>query len=143
MEKQALLEKLNGLKKGTLIETLGIEFTDVGAGYLSGRMPVDHRTKQPFGILHGGASLALAETLGSAATMVSVDMEANIVVGLEVKGNHLKQASEGYVYGKATPVHLGKMIQLWNVDISDEEGDVIASCRVTNIILEKKQDEKN
>lgn len=132
-----VLAVLNKYIPNTLMEVLGIVFTDVGEDYLCGCMPVDNRTMQPFGILHGGASLALAETLGSAASAMNIDQNKQTVVGLEIKANHVKTVNKGYVYGKATPVHLGRRTQLWNIDITNDNGELISTCRITNMIIDK------
>lgn len=135
------IDELNLLTKGTMMEALGIIFTYADINCVCGEMPVDNRTKQPFGIVHGGAFMALAETLGSAATMIATDMTTFNVVGLEMKGNYLKSVGSGKVHGKATPVHKGKLTQLWNVDMTDDAGNLVATCRITNIILEKKSND--
>jgi 1,4-dihydroxy-2-naphthoyl-CoA hydrolase len=138
LTEQEKLLKINQLIKGTLMETLGIQFTEIKEKYISGTMPVDHRTIQPAGVVHGGAYMALAETLGSAASMLSVDPQLYRVLGLEMKGNYLRTVSSGKVHGKATPVHKGKTTQLWNIDMWDDEGNLLATCRITNIIMKKE-----
>lgn len=138
LTEQEKLVKINQLIKGTLMETLGIQFTEIKENCVGGTMPVDKRTIQPAGVVHGGAYMALAETLGSAATMLSVDQELYKVLGLEMKGNYLRTVSSGKVHGKATPVHKGKTTQLWNVDMWDDEGNLLATCRITNIILKRE-----
>jgi 1,4-dihydroxy-2-naphthoyl-CoA hydrolase len=136
-EKEKLL-KINHLIKGTLMETLGIQFTEITETSICGTMPIDHRTIQPAGVVHGGAYMALAETLGSAGSMLSIDPKLFNVLGLEMKGNYLRTAKSGKVHGKATPVHAGKTTQLWNVDMWDDDGNLLATCRITNIILKKE-----
>lgn len=132
------LQELNKLTQGTLMESLGIVFTYADENCVCGEMPADNRTKQPFGIVHGGAYMALAETLGSAGAMLGIDINRYTVVGLEMKGNYLKSVESGKIIGKATPVHKGKITQLWNIDMTDNNGNLVATCRITNIILEKK-----
>jgi 1,4-dihydroxy-2-naphthoyl-CoA hydrolase len=102
-------------------------------------MPVDHRTKQPFGLLHGGASVVLAETLGSFAASISVDMEKYQCVGLEINANHIRSVKEGYVYGKATPLHVGRQTQVWEIRITNEAGQLVCVSRITIAVLERKQ----
>lgn len=138
MVENSSLAKLNSIVKGTLMEALGIKFTAIQEDCLCGTMPVDNRTIQPFGVVHGGAYMALAETLGSAASMMSVDSSKYTVFGLEMKGNYLRTVKAGTVHGKATPIHKGSKTQLWNIDLSDDEGNLVATCRITNIIIEKQ-----
>jgi 1,4-dihydroxy-2-naphthoyl-CoA hydrolase len=133
------IEKLNQLNKGTMGEHLGIEATEIGSDYICARMPVDHRTKQPFGLLHGGASVVLAETLGSFAASISVDMEKYQCVGLEINANHIRSVKEGYVYGKATPLHVGRQTQVWEIRITNEAGQLVCVSRITIAVLERKQ----
>ncbi len=128
---------LNELCKNTLVEYLGIEFTEQGDDFLKARMPVDKRTIQPMGILHGGASLALAETVGSAASFGLVDPEKYNVIGMQVTGNHIGQASNGYVYAHASLVHKGSRTHIWDVLITNGDGMKISTCRITNMIIEK------
>ncbi len=132
------LDKLNERVKGTLIESLGITFTEANINFVCGEMPVDERTIQPFGILHGGAFMALAETLGSAGSVIGLDLNKYQVFGIEMKGNYIKSISSGKVYGKAIPIHKGKSTQLWNIDMTDINGNLLATCRITNLIVEKK-----
>lgn len=131
------IHDLNKLCENSLIDHLGIEFTEAGEGYLKARMPVDNRTKQPMGILHGGASLALAETVGSAASIAMVDLSKYSVVGMQLTASHIGQASNGFVYALATLVHKGTRTHLWDVLITNDEGRKISACRLTNMILEK------
>ena len=131
--------QLNQLNKGNMGEHLGIEATEIGADFIVARMPVDHRTKQPFGLLHGGASVVLAETLGSFAASCSVDMQKYQCVGLEINANHIRSVKEGYVYGRATPLHVGKQTQVWEIRITNEAGQLICVSRITIAVLERKQ----
>ncbi|MFT5512384.1 MAG: 1,4-dihydroxy-2-naphthoyl-CoA hydrolase [Bacteroidia bacterium] len=124
-------EQLQSFLKGTMSETLGMEIVELGKNHLTMKMPVDHRTIQPYGILNGGASLALAETVASYAGNILARSENKHCVGLEINGNHLKAVRKGYVYGTATPIHIGKSTQVWNIDIKDEGGDMICKSRMT------------
>lgn len=138
MKKEAYtLEILNSWNYNTLGAQLGIEFTEIGADYLCGKMPVDHRTHQPMGLLHGGASVALAETLGSVAGLMQVDAEKYACVGIEINVNHLKSVRHGYVFGKATAVHLGKKTQVWDIRLTNSNGDLICVSRLTLAVLER------
>jgi len=128
-------EILNQQSIGTIGESLGIEFLEVGADYLRARMPVDHRTAQPYGILHGGASVVLAESLGSAAGALCIDLNQFIVVGLEVNANHLRSVRSGFVYGTARPVHLGRKTQVWDIRIETEDGKPVCISRLTIAVL--------
>ncbi len=132
------IESLQALISQSIEKQLGIEFTEVGTDYLCARMPVDHRTKQPFGLLHGGASVVLAETLGSAAANSCIDNTQQHCVGLEINANHIRSVSEGYVYGRATAIHLGKTTQIWEIRITNEEGKLVCISRLTMAILDKK-----
>jgi len=131
------LSELNAFHEGTLVAHLGIEFTERGADYLVGRMPVDERTRQPYGLLHGGASVALAETLGSFAAAMTVDTERVQVVGQEINANHLRAVREGYVTGTARPIHLGSRSQVWSVDIRDAAGRLACVSRLTLALLDR------
>lgn len=133
------VEQLSKLGKGNIGDHLGIEITEVGADFLCGKMPVDHRTKQPFGLLHGGASVVLAETLGSIAASCCIDPEKYYCVGLDINANHIKSARDGYVYGKAIPIHIGKQTQVWEIRITNEAGQLVCISRITMAVLEKKQ----
>ncbi|WP_266364439.1 hotdog fold thioesterase [Tellurirhabdus rosea] len=124
--------------KPTLVSHLGIEFTGVGEGYLEARMPVDARTHQPFGLLHGGASVALAETLGSMASALSVENPLKQQpVGIEINANHLRAVREGWVYGRCTPIHLGRTTHVWDIRITDEQGRLVCISRLTTAIIER------
>ena len=122
-----------------MVEHLGIEFIEVGRDFICARMPVDHRTVQPMGLLHGGASLALAETLGSVASSVIVDASKYACVGLEINANHIKSARDGFVTGRATPIHLGKKTHVWDIKITNENDQLICVSRLTVAVIEKKQ----
>ena len=121
-----------------MVEHLGIEFIEVGRDFITAKMPVDHRTVQPMGLLHGGASMALAETLGSVASSLVVDMNKYACVGLEINANHIKSATEGFVTGKATPIHLGRKTHVWDIKIKNGNDQLICVSRLTVAIIEKK-----
>jgi 1,4-dihydroxy-2-naphthoyl-CoA hydrolase len=137
--KSIQLQELRLLGTNTLAEQIGIEFTEVGADFLKGRMPVDHRTHQPYGILHGGASCALAETLGSVASALIIDQSKFICVGLEINANHIRSVRSGFVTGTATPIHIGATTHVWDIKIHDEREKLVCISRLTVVIL-KKQD---
>jgi len=126
---------LNEMGKGTLMEALGIVFTEVGPDYLRARMPVDHRTRQYLGMLHGGASVALAETVASTASNLVLDPSAQYAIGLEINANHLKAVREGYVWAEARPIHLGRTIHVWDIRIYEEgTGALVTALRHTVIV---------
>ncbi|MDA0792994.1 MAG: hotdog fold thioesterase [Bacteroidetes bacterium] len=131
MEKHEILKLTNAICKNTLMETLNIEFTDVGEDFLTARMPVQTKVFQPDGVLHGGASAALAESVGSAAVFVLNKNPKAIVRGIEISANHLKSVKDGYVHATARPIHLGKTIQLWEVRIEDDQKQLISICKLT------------
>ena len=138
MEKQEKLKRINDSIQNTMTSTIGIEITDIGDDFICGNMPVDERTTQPFGLLHGGASAALAETLGSIGGGIKVYSNNETVVGIEINANHLKSARDGWVYGKATPIRIGKKIQVWNIEITNEDDDLICVSRLTLAVIPKK-----
>jgi 1,4-dihydroxy-2-naphthoyl-CoA hydrolase len=138
MEVSSKADQLNILCKNTLVDHLGIEFISAVEGEVVARMPVDNRTIQPFKILHGGASLALAETLASAGSAMLVDLSGSAVVGVEVNGNHVGSATSGFVVGTATIVHQGKQTHVWNIEIVDETKRKIMIGRVTVMVIIKK-----
>jgi 1,4-dihydroxy-2-naphthoyl-CoA hydrolase len=129
------LEQLNALNKNTMGEFLGIEYTEIGTHHLCGRMPVDNRTRQPLGLLHGGASVVLAETLGSVAATCCVNRETHYCVGLEINANHVKSVRDGYVYGKASAIHIGGSTQIWEIRITSETGGLVCISRITMAVL--------
>ncbi|MEO9872673.1 hotdog fold thioesterase [Ekhidna sp.] len=132
------LDALNHMSEGCMVEHLGIQFTEIGDDYLIATMPVDHRTKQPMGLLHGGASVALAETMGSVGATLCIDLNKQHAVGLEINTNHIKSASSGIVSGKATPIHLGRGTHVWSIEMKNEENQLVAVSRITMAILDKK-----
>jgi len=123
---------------GTMIENIGIIITEVGEDFLRATMPVDYRTIQPIGILHGGASVALAETLGSLAANLVVDSKKKYCVGLDINANHIRPAKKGWVTGTARPLHLGSSTQVWSIEITDEEKRLICISRLTMAVLDMK-----
>lgn len=131
------LGELNSNAKGSLIERLGIVFTEIGDDFVRGSLPVDERTRQPFGLLHGGASVALAETLGSMGATMSVDGDRYQCVGQEINANHLRAMREGVVTGTARPVHIGGRSQVWVIDIADEAGKLVCTSRLTVAIIQR------
>ena len=132
------LEKLRDFSKETLIEHIGIEYLEIGEDYIKARMPVDKRTIQPYGILHGGASLVLAETLGSVAATLCVDIKKERCVGLDINANHVRSVSTGYVYGVTRPIHTGRTTHIWEIIISDQENNLICVSRLTLAIVKNK-----
>jgi len=123
--------------EGQMARHIGIEITEVGSDFMVARMPVDHRTIQRIGILHGGASLALAETVGSIAASYCIDREKQYIVGQEINANHIRPVKSGYVHATATPLHLGKTSQVWDIRIRNEEGKLVCVSRFTVAVLRK------
>ncbi len=130
------IAQLNKRGEHTMVNHLDIRFTEIGPDYLCGSMPVDHRTNQPIGLLHGGASVVLAETLGSVAGVLCVDIRKQYCVGLEVNANHLRGVRSGRVTGTASPVHLGRKTQVWQINIADEHGRKVTASRLTLAVLD-------
>jgi 1,4-dihydroxy-2-naphthoyl-CoA hydrolase len=130
----ASLDALNALRPGTAMEPLDIVYTELGPDYLRATMPVDARTRQPYGLLHGGASVLLAETLGSSAAMMAV-REGERCVGIEINANHVRGVREGLVTGTARPVHLGRQTQVWEIRIEDPAGRLVCISRLTVAVL--------
>ena len=133
------LEELNRYQEETLVSRLGIRYTEIGADYLKGTMPVDARTKQPAGILHGGASAALAETLGSTGANLTVERERKLCVGLEINANHVRAMRGGTVIGMARPLHLGSGTQVWEIRIADESERLVCVSRLTLAVLDRSK----
>ncbi len=134
-----ILEKLNSLGKNTLLETLAIEFTALGDNFVEAKMPVTPRVHQPDGVLHGGATVALAETVGSVASAYLLDREKFFVRGIEINANHVRSISKGFVYARAEYLHKGKTTQVWDIKIRDEEGNLISASKLTTISLPRKK----
>lgn len=140
-DKDKILALCNKVSKNTLMQTLEIEYIDAGEDFLVARMPVNSRVHQPMGLLHGGASVALAESVGSAASMLYVNSEHSEIRGIEISANHLKAKKEGVVTATARIVHKGKSIHLWEIKIVDEMGNLISLCKLTNMVLRKRKTE--
>lgn len=134
---QLSIADLNSLGKNTMGEVLGIEFTEVGSDYLKATMPVNQNTRQPYSLLHGGASAALAETLGSVASALIIDPDKQICVGIEINANHLKGVKEGFVTGICSPLHIGATTHVWDIRITNEKHQLICISRLTVAILKK------
>jgi 1,4-dihydroxy-2-naphthoyl-CoA hydrolase len=137
MDKKEKLEKIKKLIQNTMISNIGIEVIDMGDDFVCGKMPVDNRTIQSFGILHGGASVALAESLGSIAGSMKIDKNNEVVIGIEINANHLKSVEKGWVYGKASPVKIGKKIQVWEILITDQDNKKVCISRLTLAVVKK------
>ena len=137
MIKKNTLEQIEAFQKNTMTDHLGIKITDYGNNYICGKMPVDHRTKQPYGLLHGGASVAFAETLGSIGAGMQIDYNNQSVVGIEINASHLKSIKKGWVYGRAQPLRVGKTIQVWDINITDKDDNLICVSRLTLAVIKK------
>ncbi|MBP6385771.1 MAG: hotdog fold thioesterase [Pseudarcicella sp.] len=134
------LEILNSFSQGTLSGHLGMKFTELTDDYLVATMPVDHRTVQPMGFLHGGASVALAETLGSVASLTKLEnLDEQSIVGVEINANHLKSASTGIVTGKCVPLKIGKTLHVWEIKITNEAGELLCVSRITTAVIKKRK----
>ena len=138
-DKEKILQYCNHVSKNTLMQTLNIEYTDAGEDFLVATMPVNPSVHQPMGLLHGGASVALAESVGSAASMIYVNSELSEVRGIEISANHLKAKRDGIVTATARIVHKGRSIHLWEIRITDEKNALISLCKLTNMILPKRK----
>ena len=135
------IEDLHKLSQNTIGSALGIEFTEIGLDFICGKMPVDNRTRQPAGILHGGASVVLAETLGSIGSYLIVE-STQYGVGLEINANHIRSVKEGYVFGKAQIIHCGRKTHVWEIKITNESGALVCISRLTVAVLEKNTGDK-
>ena len=131
------LEELNAGRAGTILEHIGVEFTQIGDDFVRGIMPVDGRTRQPYGLLHGGASVALAETLGSTGASMCIDAERYQCVGQEINANHVRPARSGHVTGTARPVHLGGRTHVWSIEITNEAGKLVCISRLTVAVIRR------
>jgi 1,4-dihydroxy-2-naphthoyl-CoA hydrolase len=132
------LDRVNSWNRNTLVEHLGMRVTEIGEDFVRGTMPVDTRTKQPFGLLHGGASVALAESLGSLGANLVLESEREIAVGLDINANHVRAATSGVVIGTARPLHLGRSTQVWEIRIEDEHGHLICISRLTMAVVPRR-----
>ncbi|MFN3943257.1 MAG: PaaI family thioesterase [Flavobacterium sp.] len=137
MEYQKLVDLCNQMSKNTLMETLQITYTAAGEGWLQATMPVNSRVHQPMGLLHGGAMVALAESVGSAASVSRINPKGQEVRGIEIAANHLKSVREGVVTATAKIIHQGKSLHLWEIRIENEKGELVSLCKLTNMILSK------
>lgn len=137
-DKEKALKMCNDFAKNTLMETLEIVYTDAGEGFLEAKMPVNPRVHQPMGLLHGGATVALAESVGSAASLLFVNPELQEVRGIEISANHLRSKREGVVTGTARIIHQGRSLHLWEIRVTDEEGRLISLCKITNMVLSRR-----
>ena len=136
-QRPVTVDGINAWGRVNMMEHLDITFTEVGNDYLKATMPVDHRTTQPLGLLHGGASVVLAETLGSTAASMCVDIQKQYCVGIEINANHLRGVRQGTVTGTARPVHVGRKTQVWQIDIHDDGGRLVAVSRLTLAVLDR------
>ncbi len=137
-DKELTVEKLKPFMPNTMAQYLGIEWVNVGEDFLKAKMPVDHRTKQPYGLLHGGASCVLAETIGSVASAMVIDHSKFYCVGIEINANHIRSAREGYVTGIAKPLHLGSTTHVWDIRIYDDKENLVCVSRLTVAVLQRK-----
>ncbi len=140
-DKEKILHYCNEVSKNTLMQTLNIEYIDAGPDYLVATMPVNSSVHQPMGLLHGGATVALAESVGSAASMLFVNSEVSEVRGIEIAANHLKAKRDGIVTATARIVHKGRSIHLWEIRVVDENDHLISLCKLTNMVLPKRKSE--
>ena len=132
------VDDLNKKFNVNMTQHLGIVYTGIGTDFINGKMPVDERTKQPMGLLHGGASVVLAETLGSVASNICIDQTKQYCVGLEINANHIKSATEGFVYGTAKAIHIGRKTHIWEIKISNEADQLVCISRLTVAVIDKK-----
>jgi len=139
LTKEDVLAKTNLMSKNTLMETLNIEMIDFGEDFLTARMPINSKVYQPDGVLHGGATVALAESVGSFASHIFLDTETFFIRGIEITANHLKSVKEGFVYAKATFLHKGKTTQLLDIKVTDDKDNLIWVCRLSTISLPKRK----
>lgn len=135
---EVTIEALQLRNKNTMSEWLGIEFTEINPDYLVAKMPADHRTIQPLGVINGGAFCALAETVGSMAANLCIDRNKYVALGLDINANHVKSANKGWVYGKAVPIHLGRTTHVWEIKITDDNNKLCCISRLTMTIIERK-----
>lgn len=137
--KELSADDIKPLVKGNMAEHLGIEWTEVGDDFIKAKMPVDHRTKQPYGLLHGGASCVLAETIGSVASAMVIDHSKFVCVGLDINANHVRSARQGFVTGISTPLHLGSNTHVWDIKIYDELQKLVCISRLTVAVIPRKE----
>ena len=139
LDKDEIINMCNKFCENTLMSNLEIEFIDAGEGFLKAKMPVNSRVHQPMGLLHGGASVALAESVGSAASLMFVNTDHSEVRGIEISANHVKSKRNGTVYGTARIIHKGSSIHLWEIKITDENDNLISLCKLTNMVLPRRK----
>ena len=139
LDKEALLIQANAVCENTLMETLDIEFVDFGDDFVVARMPVSSKVHQPDGVLHGGATVALAETTGSFAAHMFLNQKDTFVRGIEISANHIKSVKEGYIYAKASFIHRGRTTQLFDIRITDEDDNLVSLCKLTTVSLPKSK----
>lgn len=136
--KEQIIQAATEACKNTLMETLNIEFVDAGEDFVIAKMPVDKRVYQPDGVLHGGATAALAETVGSFAAHIFLDTKTYFVRGIDISANHIKSVKEGFVYAKATFIHRGRTMQIFNIEVTDDKNQLVSSCKLTTVSLPKE-----
>lgn len=137
MSKRPTLSELNAINKGTMMEFLGMEYLEINDGEVYARMPVTERNMQPRGLLHGGSSVAFAETVGGVGSLYLIDTEKFDVRGSQINANHVRATKGKWVFAKANIIHRGKFTHVWNIDILNEENEIVSTCRLTNFIVEK------
>ena len=136
--KEQIIQTETEACKNTLMETLNIEFVDAGEDFVIAKMPVDKRVYQPDGVLHGGATAALAETVGSFAAHIFLDTKTYFVRGIDISANHIKSVKEGFVFAKATFIHRGRTMQIFNIEVTDDKNQLVSSCKLTTVSLPKE-----
>ena len=139
ISKDEILKKANESCKDSLMETLHIEFVDAGDDFVIAKMPVTKRVHQPDGVLHGGATVALAETVGSFASHIFLDTDTYFVRGIDVSAKHVRSVKDGFVYAKATFIHIGRTMQIFNIDVTDDNGNLVSTCKLTTVSLPKER----
>ncbi len=137
--KKPSIEELNAMHENTMQRFCGIVFTEIGADYIKASMPVNERTKQPHGLLHGGANVVLAESIGSIASVLCIDLNEYLCVGLEINANHIRAVRSGMVHAITTPIHIGRSTQIWEIKIYDDDGKLTCISRITNAILKREK----
>ena len=136
--KEQIIQAATEACKNTLMETLNIEFVDAGEDFVIAKMPVDKRVYKPDGVLHGGATAALAETVGSFAAHIFLDTKTYFVRGIDISANHIKSVKEGFVFAKATFIHRGRTMQIFNIEVTDDKNQLVSSCKLTTVSLPKE-----
>ena len=139
ISKDEILKKANSSCKDSLMETLHIEFVDAGDDFVIAKMPVTKRVHQPDGVLHGGATVALAETVGSFASHIFLDTDTYFVRGIDISAKHVRSVKDGFVHAKATFIHIGRTMQIFNIDVTDDNGNLVSTCKLTTVSLPKER----